>query len=63
MNYGIYEGWIEENPVLPKIAMLTERCDPIIAAAAPAHRLLGRGAKGGNGLIAATARVAERPRA
>lgn len=29
MNYAIDEGWIEENPVLPRLGRLKERRDPI----------------------------------
>jgi integrase/recombinase XerD len=30
MNYAILQGWIETNPVLPKLALVPERRDPIM---------------------------------
>jgi integrase/recombinase XerD len=46
MNYCIDEGWIEANPVLPRLGRLKERRDPIILPD-PAHiRILIRRAPG-----------------
>jgi integrase/recombinase XerD len=30
MNFAILQGWIEDNPVLPKLALVPERRDPIM---------------------------------
>jgi integrase/recombinase XerD len=30
MNFAILQGWIETNPVLPKLALVPERRDPIV---------------------------------
>ena len=30
LNYAIVQGWIEANPVLPKLALVPERRDPIM---------------------------------
>jgi integrase/recombinase XerD len=30
LNYAILQGWIEANPVLPKLALVPERRDPIV---------------------------------
>ena len=30
MNFAILQGWIETNPVLPKLALVPERRDPIM---------------------------------
>ena len=30
MNFSILQGWVESNPVLPKLKLVPERCDPIM---------------------------------
>src|SRR5262249_25432807 len=55
MNYAIGQGWLEVNPVLPRMKLLEERRDPIVLPTPEAVRLVTARSPG---MIADLVRVA-----
>jgi integrase/recombinase XerD len=55
MNFAILQGWIETNPVLPKLALVPERRDPILL---PSDRDIALVIERAPGMVGAMVRAA-----